>query len=64
MNVNEAIALAARIESLIRRTKTYNKSREDIVEELWHISYDLRDYADRLDAAMEKELNDERYVSA
>lgn len=55
MTVNEAVALAERIESLIRRTKTFNKSREDIVEELWYISYDLRDYADRLDAAMEQE---------
>ena len=55
MTVNEAVALAERIESLIRRTKTFNKSREDIIEELWYISYDLRDYADRLDAAMEQE---------
>ena len=57
MTVNEAIALAARIESLARRAYTYNKSVDDLVEELEFISQDLRDYADRLDEEMATELD-------
>jgi hypothetical protein len=59
MNVNEALALAERIESLIRRSATYNKSKERILEEMRFMAEDLRDYADRLDSAMEKEIHDE-----
>lgn len=56
MSVNEAVALAERIESLIRRSATYNKSKERILEEMLFMAEDLRAYADRLDAAMEKDL--------
>jgi len=59
MTVNEAVALAERIESLIRRSATYNKSKERILEEMIFMAEDLRSYADKLDAAMEKELCDE-----
>jgi hypothetical protein len=52
MNVNEAVSLAARIESLIRRADTFGKSREDLLEELSYVARDLRDYADRLDEAL------------
>ncbi len=56
MTVNEAVSLAARLESLIRRADMFAKDRTCILEEINDIAYDLREYADRLDAAMEKEL--------
>ena len=56
MNVNEAVALAARIESLIRRTETFGKSKNDLLDELLDMANDLRGYADRLDTAMYNEL--------
>lgn len=56
MTVNEADALAARIESLVRRTTTFGKTLEDVIDELRYMSKDLRDYADRLDAEMSAEL--------
>ena len=56
MNVNEAVALANRIESLIRRIETFGKSKSDILEELVDMANDLRDYADRIDLAMYNEL--------
>lgn len=65
MGINEAVALAARLESLIRRADTFGKDRVTILEEVNWIASDLRDYADRLDAQMEKELCDDRlHVSA
>ena len=64
MGINEAVALANRLESLIRRADTFGKDRLTILEEVNWIASDLRDYADRLDAQMERELCDERrYVS-
>jgi len=57
MTVNEAIALAARLESIVRRADTFGpKTREEIMAEVKDMARDLRDYADRLDAAMEREL--------
>lgn len=56
MSVNEAVALAARLESLIRRADMFGKDRLCILEEVNDIAADLRDYADRLDKAMEQEL--------
>lgn len=56
MNVNEAVALASRIESLIRRTETFGKSKNDVLDELLSMANDLRDYADRIDVAMYNEL--------
>ena len=65
MSINEAVALAARLESLVRRADMFGKDRLCILEEVNDIAYDLRSYADRLDAAMEKELCDDRfYVSS
>jgi hypothetical protein len=60
MSINEAVALAARLESLVRRADMFGKDRLCILEEVNDIAYDLRSYADRLDAAMEKELCDDR----
>jgi hypothetical protein len=53
MGINDAIALAERIDSLIRRADMFGKSREDVLEELYFFSEDLKDYADRLDASYE-----------
>ncbi len=60
MSINEAVALAARLESLVRRADMFGKDRLCILEEVNDIAYDLRSYADRLDAAMEEELCDDR----
>jgi hypothetical protein len=57
MNVNEYVALAERIESLRRRMYNYDKSRDEVAEELSMIAADLRAEADRLVFAMERELN-------
>lgn len=66
MNVNEAVALAGRIESLIRRTETFGKSKSDVLDELLDMANNLRDYADRLDVAMYNELGHayEKYQNA
>lgn len=56
MTVNEATALAARIESVIARCKRLELSERDTLAEMHYIANDLRDYADNLDAAMYEEL--------
>jgi hypothetical protein len=56
MTVNDALDLADRIDSLIRRADTFGKSREDILEEVNFLSEDLKAYARQLDHDMEKEL--------
>jgi len=65
MSVNEAVALAARLESLVRRADMFGKDRLCILEEINDIAFDLREYADRLDRDMERELCDDcGHVSA
>ena len=59
MTVNEAVALAARLESLVRRADMFGKDRLCILEEVNDIAHDLRDYADRLDAQIERILCNE-----
>lgn len=59
MTINEAVSLAARLESLIRRADMFGKDRTCILEEINDIAFDLREYADRLDEAMEELLCDE-----
>ena len=59
MTVNEAVSLAARLESHIRRADMFGKDRTCILEEINDIAFDLREYADRLDEAMEELLCDE-----
>ena len=63
MTVNEATALAARIESVITRCKRFEISQADTLAEIHYIANDLRDYADNLDRAMYEELGHalERY---
>jgi hypothetical protein len=66
MTVNEATALAARIESVLARHKRSEISQADTLAEIHYIANDLRDYADNLDRAMYEELGHalERYDDA
>ena len=53
MNVNDAIALANRLRSLVRRANTFGpKSREEILQEICFVADDLEIYAEKLDEAM------------
>ena len=54
MKVCEATALAARLESLVRRADKFGpKTREDILEEIADMASDLRKYADQIDRDMD-----------
>ena len=66
MTVNEATALAARIESVLARHKRLEISQADTLAEIHYIANDLRDYADNLDREMYEELGHaiERYDDA
>lgn len=65
MNVNDAVEVASVFESLARRIVNYNKSREDIIEELEFFAKNYRDVADRIDESMYQEyLNDTSYSGA
>lgn len=55
MHINEALALADRCRSLVRRSAIFAKTREDILEEIEMIAKDLEFYAEQLDLAMERE---------
>lgn len=63
MNINEYIALAQRIESLIRRSEIFGKDKGDILEELLFIANDLRFQANRIDQEFEKEFYNESKFS-
>ena len=52
MNINDLVAVADRIDQLIRRADTFGKSREDILMEMLFISEDLRTQADRIESQM------------
>lgn len=53
MNVNDAIALANRLRSLVRRANTFGpKSREEILQEICFVADDLELYADKLEEQM------------
>ena len=55
MHINEIEALANRLRSLQRRTYTFNKNREQVIEEIGMIASDLEDYVARLDHDMDME---------
>jgi hypothetical protein len=55
MHINEIEALANRLRSLQRRTYTFGKSREQVIEEIGMIASDLEDYVARLDHDMDME---------
>ena len=50
MNVQSAMSMADRLEGVIRRARTFGKSRDEVLEDILFIVEDLRNYADRLDA--------------
>jgi hypothetical protein len=56
MNINELVSLAERLESLRRRMYNYDKTRDEVADELTILAEDLRAQADRLVFAMEREL--------
>jgi hemerythrin-like domain-containing protein len=53
--INDLITYAERIESIIRRTNTFGKSKEDILLEFEFMAQDLRKQADHIIEQMEKE---------
>ena len=55
MHINEIEALAQRLRSLQRRTYTFGKNREQVIEEIGMIASDLEDYVARLDHDMDME---------
>jgi hypothetical protein len=55
MSYSESIDLAKRLESLVRRTATFGKTTEDVLEEIQMIAQDLRKQADMYDRDMEIE---------
>ena len=56
MNVNEAVILADQIESLISNAEKYDKTKNQILDDLLDMSNSLRNFADQLDADMYNEL--------
>jgi len=56
MNVNEATALAKRLESIIRRSRTFAHTTDELRMEILFVAEDLMKYADELDADMYNEL--------
>lgn len=63
MDVNDAVQIAERLESLARRIYSFSKSREDIVDELDMIAVDYRRLANRIDELMYAEyLNNEAFA--
>lgn len=55
MHINEIEALAGRLRSLQRRTYTFGKNREQVIEEIGMIAADLEAYVARLDHDMDME---------
>lgn len=55
MHINEVEALANRLRSLQRRTYTFGKNREQVIEEIGMIAADLESYVARLDHDMDME---------
>lgn len=55
MSYTESIDLAKRLESLVRRTATFGKTTEDVLDEIKMIAQDLRKQADEYDRQMEIE---------
>lgn len=51
MEINEAVAIAERLESLFRRSLNFGKDRQDILEEIWDMAEDMRSWAERLEKA-------------
>jgi hypothetical protein len=63
MNINEYLDIAKRIESLVRRSDTFGKDKNDILEELLFIADDLRSQANLMDEQFEKEFQNDSQLS-
>ena len=63
MNINEYLDIAKRIESLVRRSDTFGKDKDDILEELLFIADDLRSQANRMDEQFEKDYHNDSRLS-
>lgn len=48
MNVQELITIADRVEGIIRRARTFGKTRDEVLDELAFLAEDLNNIADRL----------------
>lgn len=55
MHINEIEALASRLRSLQRRTYTFGKDRDQVIEEIGMIAADLERQVAKWDADMELE---------
>ena len=56
MNVNEAMSIVAKLESIVDLAKRFEFSQEEIFLSIRTVATDLRDQADEMDAAMYNEL--------
>lgn len=52
MNVQEATELAKRLESIIRRSRTFAHTTDELRMEIQFVAEDLQKFADDLDAQM------------
>lgn len=48
MNVQDLISIADRVEGIIRRARTFGKTRDEVLDELAFLAEDLNNVADRL----------------
>lgn len=66
MNVNEAMSIVAKLESIVDLAKRFEFSKEDIFLSIRNVATDLKDQADEMDAAMYNELSHayEKYQDA
>ena len=64
MSISDYDTVAMRLAQLIIDANAQNKSRETILAELSELGNDLLDERDNIIAQMERELFDDRYVSA
>jgi hypothetical protein len=56
MNVNEAMSIAAQLETLVDMSKLFNSSRDQLCESILLVANNLKDMADEMDLAMYNEL--------
>ena len=56
MNVNEAMSIVAKLESIVDLAKRFEFSQEEIFLSIRNVATDLRYQADEMDAAMYNEL--------
>ena len=56
MKVNEAVDIAERLESLIRRSRRYSYDVDDLHYEINKIASEYREVANEIDREMEREM--------